>query len=83
MAGTVSFAKDILPLFPAVDIEHMNDQDIYLSDHAYMSDPGNAAAVLETLENGSMPPTWGGGEGAWSQDKVALFRSWIEGGYQP
>jgi hypothetical protein len=79
----VSFAKDILPLFAAVDIEHMNDQDIYLSDHAYMSDPGNAAAVLETLENGSMPPTWGGGEGAWSQDKVALFRSWIEGGYQP
>jgi hypothetical protein len=83
MAGPVSFAKDILPLFTPVDIEHMNNQEVYLSDHAYMSDPSNAAAVLETLENGSMPPTGGGGEGAWSEDKVALFRSWIEGGYQP
>jgi len=83
MAATVSFAKDILPLFTAVDIEHMNDQEVFLSDHAYMSDPDNAAAVLETLANGSMPPTWGGGDGAWSEDKVALFRSWIEGGYQP
>jgi hypothetical protein len=83
MAGTVSFAKDVLPLFTALDIEHMNDQDVYLSDHTYMSDPDNAAAVLETLANGSMPPTWGGGGGAWPEDKVVLFRSWIEGGYQP
>jgi hypothetical protein len=70
-------------LFTPVDIEHMNDQDVYLSDYTYMKEPGNAAAVLETVENGSMPPTWGGGDGAWSQDKVALLRSWIEGEYQP
>jgi hypothetical protein len=83
MPETVSFAKDVLPLFTAVDIDHMNNQEVYLSDYEYMSRPDNAAAVLETVANGSMPPTWGGGGGAWSEDKVTLFRSWIEGGYQP
>ena len=83
MAGPVSFATDILPLFTETDIDHMNDQEIYLSDYEYMKQPENAAAVLESLENGSMPPTWGGGGGAWPEDKVALFRSWVEGGYQP
>ena len=77
----VSFQKDILPLFTETDIEHMNDQEIYLSDYEYMKQPENASAVLESLENGSMPPTWGGGGGAWPEDKVQLFRSWVEGGY--
>ena len=83
MPDEVSFAKDILPLFTPVDIEHMNDQEVFLSDHSYMSDADNASAVLETLANGSMPPTWGGGGGAWPEEKVELFRKWIEGGYQP
>ena len=78
----VSFEKDILPLFTETDIDHMNDQGVMLSDYNYMKDPDNAADVLRTLEDGSMPPTWGGGGGAWSEDKVALFRSWVEGGYK-
>jgi hypothetical protein len=48
-----------------------------------MKQPENASAVLETLENGSMPPTWGGGAGPWSDDKVQLFRDWVAGGHQP
>ncbi|HLW16450.1 MAG TPA: hypothetical protein VKV69_03705 [Actinomycetota bacterium] len=79
----VSFANDILPLFTETDIDHMNDQGVMLADYEYMKDPDNAAAVLGTLEEGSMPPTWGGGGGAWPEDKVALFRSWVEGGYKP
>lgn len=79
----VSFEKDILPLFTETDIDHMNDQGVMLSDFDYMKEPDNAADVLRTLEDGSMPPTWGGGGGAWSEDKVALFRSWVEGGYKP
>jgi hypothetical protein len=79
----VSFEKDILPLFTETDIDHMNDQGVELSNYEYMKQPENASAVLETLENGSMPPTWGGGAGPWSDDKVQLFRDWVAGGHQP
>jgi hypothetical protein len=83
MPDTVSFEKDILPLFTPTDIEHMNDKEIYLSDYAYMSNPDNATAVLDSVANGSMPPTWGGGGGAWPEEKVQLFAKWVEDGYQP
>jgi len=79
----VSFEKDILPLFSELDIDHMNDQEFYLSDYEFMKDPGNAETTLNRLADGSMPPTWGGGSGAWSEDKVELFHQWIEGGYKP
>ncbi len=79
----VSFKKDILPLFTQLDIDHMNDQGVMMADFAYMSDPDNAAGVLSRVEDGTMPPTWGGGGGAWSEDKIELLRSWIEGGYKP
>ena len=54
MADQVSFAKDILPLFTQVDIEHMADQDIPLNDYSYMSAPDNATAVLDSVANGSI-----------------------------
>lgn len=79
----VSFEKDILPLFTETDIDHMNDRGVMLADYEYMKNPENAAAVLGTVEDGSMPPTWGGGGGPWSEDKVALLKSWIDGGYKP
>ena len=79
----VSFEKDILPLFTELDIDHMNDQDFPLADYDFMKTPENAESTLNRLADGSMPPTWGGGGGAWSEDKVELFRRWIEGGYKP
>jgi len=83
MADQVSFAKDILPLFTQVDIEHMADQDIPLDDYSYMSTPDNATAVLDSVANGSMPPTWAGGGGAWPEEEVMLFAKWVEAGDQP
>ena len=38
-ASKVSFARDIKPLFRAVDISHMKAHDVKLDDYAFMSDP--------------------------------------------
>jgi len=80
----VSFAKDIVPLFdPKTDIPHMARGKFLLDDFAFMSVPQNAEAVLDRL-NGKggpvMPPP---PAKPWSPDKIALFRAWIDGGYQP
>jgi hypothetical protein len=81
---TTSFQGDILPLFTEVDIEHMGGFGVVLNDYAYMSQPDNAAKVYEQVSQGLMPPAPSeGGEGAWSPDKVELFKAWIDDGYQP
>jgi hypothetical protein len=80
----VSFARDIRPLFRAVDISHMKRYDIKLDDYTFMSHPDNANKVLGTLspdegEPPSMPP----GGPYWTADKLALFAQWQNEGYQP
>jgi hypothetical protein len=76
----VSFARDILPMFRPIDIEHMNKHDILLGDYTYMSDPsnnyGNAEAVEKTLIEKSMPPFW-------SAEQLSLYKQWRNDGYQP
>ncbi|HXB99754.1 MAG TPA: hypothetical protein VNU74_05105 [Terriglobales bacterium] len=79
----VSFARDILPMFRPIDIEHMNKHDILLGDYTYMSDPsnnyGNAEAVEKTLIEKSMPP----GGPFWSAEQLSLYKQWRNDGYQP
>jgi hypothetical protein len=79
----VSFAKDIVPLFRPIDIEHMKPAGILLDNYAYMSNAAggyaNATAVLNVLKNRSMPP----GGPFWTQDQLDLFANWMSGGYQP
>ena len=48
-ASKVSFARDIRPLFRAVDISHMKVHGIKLDDYSFMSKPDNANKVLGTL----------------------------------
>jgi hypothetical protein len=82
---SVSFAKDIKPLFRPIDVDHMKVGGILLDDFDYMSDPANnhsnAADVLKTVEGNppSMPP----GGPYWTADQVKLFKSWMDGGFQP
>lgn len=79
-----SFQGDILPLFTETDVEHMSSFGVVLDDYAYLSVPDNAAKVYDQVAQGLMPPPPSeGGEGAWSPDKVALFKAWIDEGYQP
>ena len=80
---SVSFAKDILPLFRPIDINHMKPMGVLLDDYKYMSDGSddhaNAKSVLDVLTKKRMPP----GGPFWSPDKLALFAKWMADGYQP
>ena len=80
---SVSFAKDIKPLFRPMDVEHMSPFEILLDDYAYMSDASNdhanARAVFDTLKDQSMPP----GGPFWSKEQLDLFSKWMADGYQP
>jgi hypothetical protein len=78
----ISFKTDIVPLFTSVDIEHMSQLEVPLDDHEYMSQPDNAAGVYHQVSNGTMPPS-ASGEQPWSEDKVQLFKQWMDGGYAP
>ena len=80
----VSFARDIRPLFRAVDIAHMKRHKIKLDDHAFMSNPDYANKVLETLSpHDKDPPSMPPGGPYWTADQLALFARWQKDGYQP
>lgn len=81
-SAAVSFSADIRPMFTETDINHMKRFGVLLDDYSYMSGPGKAQAVYETVSSGSMPPSRSGEE-PWSPDQVTLFHRWMEGGYQP
>jgi hypothetical protein len=78
---TVSFETDILPLFTSMDKEHMSHVGVELGDYAYMSQPDNASEVYSQVSSAKMPPS-GSGEQPWPEDKVQLFREWMDGGYE-
>lgn len=83
MGNAISFQRDIVPLFTQIDIEHMKDQGVLLDDYSYMSVTDNASAVYDQVSSKQMPPSWGGGAGPWPDANIALFKSWIDGGYPP
>jgi hypothetical protein len=70
--GPISYDKDIKPLFRERDRESMSSQfDLWsYDDVARTSDP-----ILERLRNGSMPC-----DGAWPDERVALFEDWVAAG---
>jgi hypothetical protein len=80
---TVSFGKDIKPLFRSIDIQHMKPFGVLLDDFAYMSDAtdnhANAQRVHDQLSSQSMPP----GGPFWTVTQLELFASWMAGGYRP
>src|SRR3954452_12840333 len=85
-AGTtaVSFQSDILPLFTNGDVDHMSQQGVNLDQYTYMKQPANAQQVYDQVSSGSMPIDDNGSPvRTWSQDQVQLFKSWMDGGYQP
>jgi hypothetical protein len=78
---TVSFDADILPLFTSMDVDHMGHVGLALDDYSAMSQASIAANVYEQVSTGGMPPS-DSGEQPWSEDKVQLFKAWMDGGYQ-
>lgn len=82
--AAVSFATDIVPLFSTTtDIPHMAQRGVMLADYTYMSIPANAQKVLNYLDGTSAPRMPPPPEAPWTAANIALFESWIAGGYQP
>ena len=75
------FARDILPLFRPVDIEHMTAGGVLLDQYDYMSVPENAERVYNSVAAKRMPPP--NEEATWSPERVALLRAWIDAGMRP
>ncbi len=68
-----SFARDIRPLFRDTDIEEMR----FAFDLSQYEDvKSNAAGIYDRLADGSMPC-----DEAWPEERIALFRQWMEAGY--
>jgi hypothetical protein len=79
----VSFARDIRPLFRAVDISHMKVHGIELDDYTFMSKPDTADKVLQTLSpHDGHPPAMPPGGPYWTSDQLALFVQWQRDGHQ-
>jgi hypothetical protein len=85
--ASVQFIVDILPLFRPGDIRCMQRQGVLLDDVSWMTSPSgngdysdhaNARRVFNEIDSDSMPP-----DQAWSNDRKALYKSWMEGGFRP
>jgi len=71
----VSFDAHVKPLFRPKDRASMT----FAFDLWSCTDvQAHAEDVLDRLRNGTMPC-----DGAWPDDKVDVFRRWIESGFQP
>jgi hypothetical protein len=68
----ISFEQHIKPLFREGDRSSMSWAfDLWSHDDVAR----NSQAILERLRNGTMPC-----DGAWPEQRVELFESWVEAG---
>jgi hypothetical protein len=66
------FERDIKPLFRERDRDSMISQfDLWSYDDVAQ----RSNAILERLRDGSMPC-----DGAWAEDRIDLFQSWVAAG---
>ena len=66
--AAVGYEHDIRPLFREKDVSSM-------ALGSYEDVRANAEKILERVSDGSMPC-----DGAWPEDRVELFRSWVGAG---
>jgi hypothetical protein len=70
-----SFASDIRPLFRDEDVDEMR----FAFDLSQFDDvKNNAEAIYDRLAEGSMPC-----DGEWPEERIELFRQWMDAGYPP
>lgn len=77
---TLSFAADIRPMFTEMDVAHMRNFDIDLSERDDVM--AHAEAIYRTVSAGTMPPP-SSGEARWTQEMCARFKRWQNEGYCP
>ncbi len=70
----LSFAKDIRPLFrDTPDVDSMKEYGLDLSSYTEVKD--QAENIYLRLLDGSMPC-----DSSWSQERLALFKRWMDEG---
>jgi hypothetical protein len=74
----LTYAHDIRPLFRDGDISCMARRSVMLADVKWMCVPKNASDVYAAVSSGDMPP-----DSPWPQDRIALFKAWMDGGLNP
>jgi hypothetical protein len=82
----VSFAKDILPLFRPVDIDHMRPYGVVLDDYSYMSNADQDHKHAKDVDDylvGRRKPRMPIGGPYWTPDQIALFEQWMKDGCLP
>ena len=72
---TLGYEADIKPLFRESDRKRM---EFAFDLWSYEDVKDNSEAILERLEEGDMPC-----DGAWPDDQVGRFRSWVQQGMAP
>ena len=77
----LSYAKDIKPLFNAVDQDHMLNGAGMFDLWSYDDVKANAEGIYDSVSAGRMPPKKDGGP--WSKDKMTKFKQWMDEGSQP
>jgi hypothetical protein len=85
-AAAVSFAADILPLFTATDIAHMQPMGVLIGQYSYMSDAANHhqnATTVQAYLTGTQQPRMPLGGPYWTPTQLSLFAQWMSDGYQP
>jgi hypothetical protein len=78
--GSLSFARNIRPMFTDVDVAHMKSFGLDLSSHAEVS--AKADAIYLTVSHGTMPPP-NSGEQKWTEAMCATFKEWQRQGCPP
>jgi hypothetical protein len=74
-SGSPTFAVDIAPLWREDDVESM----LFAFDlRSYEDVRENAEDIWDRLDDGSMPC-----DEQWPEERVALFRAWIDAGLAP
>jgi hypothetical protein len=68
----VGYERDIRPLFRPRDVGAMRR---FFDLSSYSDVRANADKILERLSGGSMPC-----DGAWPEEQIELFRSWMAAG---
>lgn len=79
-ADKLSFAKDIRPIFTAMDVDHMTRLGMNLGDRDTVLQ--NAAAIYAAVSSGSMPPP-ASGEPRWTPEMCERFKTWWDQGGLP
>ena len=77
---SLSFAKDIRPMFTDLDVAHMKPAGMDLSD--YDDVKKHAVAIYAAVSQGIMPPP-GWDEQPCTKEMCATFKSWQDQGAPP